>query len=348
VRLVPPLSFIDCAQYLQGKRLLPDGLTEEQELCVQLIHAATGGDADLITYAADRLSQMPSFSAPTVEDFVGTLHHQEGVVDVVRRRVASLSNGEEVLLSKILGYPYVRLSTREDTLAGLANRSLVQALELGGLVRVHRLEKGSLVLSPRSQTVFRVLSENPSCRKDGKPDASLVRNLMPPENPVSLSAWRLVAEIENALRNLAYAALAGPSQREAWRSAVGRVHSNSTDSRSKPLLAETIEQRRRQEEGGQHCSADASPDVAYLTVGDVSTLLTDADLYNTTYKHYFPKQHQLTTLLEDFNAIRRAVAHNRPVCVATVDRLRHLRDDVLSRVATRFEQTDIVSGDGND
>ena len=194
-----------------------------------------------------------------------------------------------------------------------------EALRLAGLVKIELL-KNKYLISPSCMCIDKVLRKYvlPLFKDDR--NAITAAEVLPTTSTVNLHAAPIIYEVENTLRNMIGYELLTNNIYSEWQDIL-------------PVkLRDTLQDRWRQEQGRTVLTATKAPTLAYIDIGELKELLLV--YYEKYFSRYFPKKEELQIWLEDLNAIRIAVAHNRAIPPETVDRLEHIRDDIMTRIGT--------------
>ncbi|MGH8605815.1 MAG: hypothetical protein ACREXR_24400 [Gammaproteobacteria bacterium] len=135
---------------------------------------------------------------------------------------------------------------------------------------------------------------------------------------LNTAAYRLVAQIENTIRNLI---VLSHSKQEDWKQRLELVIASAIKWRSKVRKHTTLE------------LADDSL-VYFLTTKHLKTILTDEseNIYSEAIRDVFPQMPELLNTIEQYRVIRDAVAHNQPLSLKTVKRLEDMCNDIEKRI----------------
>ena len=352
-------------------KLVSEPLDRFQEVCVDVLAEASGGDAFLLDYIISSLtSQHQRLEA--LESVFAQVPDSGEVVDEFRRRASRLGPGAwNALLSILLRQISCRLVGDPDA----------EDLRLAGFTTVHCIGNNQC-MAPASPLAERLLRQNWSLIAAGKPPVDPGHDLARPILALNTAAYRTVAEIENTLRNLVVLSL---NQTGDWHQQVAGVKTLPYDGgeishellglarkiqevclppteipapqppklpeaapESNPApeaapvakkpkqitLLEAAKNWRERNRTNTVLQLSHESLIYFFTSEGLASLLANEkqDIYARAVRPFFPSKHELATFLEHYVAIRAAVAHNQPISLSTLKRLQTMRDDLDRRI----------------
>lgn len=310
---------------------------------VELVEQYTGRDRDLVEVVASMSGRTQSVE--DIQRFLCGAHQADSVNRIIDRRLKGLSRDEEKVLRDITFYN-VRSTVGEHS-------SIPYQLMLKGLVTDLRLgEDGRFYWAASSPIVRRSLAGRYARLEGGAWQGS---DVLTNCHPVNVIASRLVAQIENLLRNAVVSWLAdaesdghplgGVQARKPGRDldvvnravravfdqlkALGRPLSDaekgqvrkqvveSLPTASSRTMLEVAEERRDYYDRTLHIDHIEAPLVAYLELGELEVILQS----DTRLKGLFTDREELTVLMRKVREIRNSVAHNAIIGVRTIGEL---------------------------
>lgn len=340
-----------------------------EDVCVDALSEVAGGDCFLIDYTIEMLRAQRL----RVEDFESVLSHvvEAGEVeDALILRTVRLGSRAWDILERIIRQQFVirperDLDVEDLRLAGLiavkptgTNRSLAVASTL--IERILR-EKWRRV-APSRPAVYRgadlarpIVALNTAAYCIVSQIENTLRNLV-------VLALSQPGEIDwtqrlNGVKTLANEGGEVPTEllglaRQIFKSlqpfaeiqpsesvvveADSKLNSVSVEKRPKQvtLIDAARNWRERQRSSTALALTHESLIYFFTTEGLASVLVNEKQqIYSTAVKSFFPNKHELTVLLEQYVAIRAAVAHNQPIGLVTLKRLETLRDDFEKRIS---------------
>lgn len=354
---VPPWCGEDVRDLLYERRFIAADPSEFDLVACEFIVEQTAGDEFLIRCAVDGLIAQSGDWTANIEQVLSELVSSHLVNDEIARRVGFLNENSKAELMKLLRVH--RLIRNYDSVE-------VDELWLAGLVQRRKLDgtKNFIqIAGPLINTVVRhVLLAEESTSLANPHDLCFERET------ISTAAYRSVAQIENLLRNLVVtswhaelgdrwsdnlnftktSSRGSDDEEHIVRFTMSHVRSEliamgfcSENDQSEPAAAEVgtnrvrqvsildsaLDWQKRQEE--HHGVELAHTNVMhFLTTESLEAVLCNKK--NGLHGENKPfKKEALMTALEEYRAIRSAVAHNQPIKLNTISRLEVLQRKFL-------------------
>ncbi|WP_027469536.1 hypothetical protein [Deefgea rivuli] len=355
VILAPNMNSSDVIKILIDEKLLARPSDIDMIACSFLIEQ-TAGDGYLIEKAIEYLKEKSGNWIDNLESVLQELSVAPDVIIEIKSRFNSLNEDSKIDLNKILRF--YKLVRNFDSID-------VECLWLSGLVVVQNIESSKKLIqiaSPLISTVLRNNSENIGLKNIAPADAICFER-----DAITSAAYRKVAQIENLLRNIVVSewffefgeewqkkinvakvpAFVGESEhklieftlqcvKEELRK-MGLVNSGTPEEESsvtlskrprsnvEPLLDSVLNWKKRQEEhhGVELLQCNI---MHFLTTENLEKLLLNKTHPFCGDDKPFNKPF-LTTALDEYRAIRSAVAHNQPIGLSALSRLDKLQKD---------------------
>lgn len=297
----------DILSRLSAAKLISDPPSHFDHVCADLLTEFSGGDEFILDYIISSLKAQ-HLHLEAVESILAQTAESGELADALKRRAKTLSaEAWEVLLS-ILNHQFASRPQRDVH---------AEDLRLAGLV-IARLAGTQNRLAISSPIVERILRDNWAYIATGQPHVYRGNDLARTGLALNTAAYRLVAQIENTIRNLI---VLSHSKQEDWKQRLELVIASAIKWRSKVQKHTTLE------------LADDSL-VYFLTTKHLKTILTDEseNIYSEAIRDVFPQMPELLNTIEQYRVIRDAVAHNQPLSLKTVKRLEDMCNDIEKRI----------------
>ena len=296
---------------LRARNLMTKAPDTASILCANTLLDLTAGDTELIECILGRFNAT-ALNASTLQKLISSLSEQLDLFDVVIQRVRDLPDAAKRLLVSIL--------LRGVTDVG-DDQEQAEDLQLRGLCEISHVKHHPLAKISSFCTDVMLRRKFSS---DLRSVTTLVQpgDLLPQSWSTNQQSFQILFEVENLLRNLVVS---------EYQKAQGAKYKwqDMLDAE----VRDTAECLKKQEKGRPALTRSDFPLSAYLDFGSLKEEICNQEKYDKFFKVYFPVHHEIQSWLESLNAIRIAVAHNRPISVETYDRLLHIRDDIITRVA---------------
>ncbi len=355
-----------------------------EEVCAEALSEVTGGDSFLLDYVIGAIR----VQRQRLEDFetiIGHVAEAGEVTDEIRKRADRLTPGAWAILDAVVRQQFITRPERDTD---------AEDLRLGGFVSARPIGQNKC-LSVASPLIEQVIRHQWSYYRQGLGEIYKGVDLARPVLALNTAAYRIVAQIENTLRNLVVLALNHPEVGD-WTKRLDGVKTlaydggeipnellglarqirelllpftesqcqepanvesvsipDATTASRKPKQSSLVETalswRARQQANIALSLSHESLIYFFTTEGLMSVLVNEKqEIYPKAVKPYFPNKHELTNLLEQYVAIRAAVAHNQPISLATLKRLETLRDDLEKRICqAQIERVESWSNGGH-
>ena len=349
ILFVPPWSISDVRKFLFEQRIIGTEHSNFEQVAIEFLLEQTAGDEYLIRHVVDDLSEKSGDWRENLEHILAELVSSTVVVAEINSRLRLLSTDAVIELKKLLRV-HKMVRSYESTAA--------EELWLSGLITLRKLDGTRnylYVASPLINTVVRniLLSQGITGVADPK-------NLCFDRHAISGAAYENVAVIENMLRNLVVS-LWHADLGEAW---INNLYTTKTSSRlweNEESLARNIMAIVKSElasSGVIANDANSSTSEANNENRQISVFESahewqgrqhvhhGVDLASTSIMHFLTtesleavlcnkktglhgegkifKKEALVSILEEYRAIRSAIAHNQPVKLNTVLRLEEI------------------------
>lgn len=342
-----------------------------EEVCLQVLAEASGGDAFILDHIISSLTTQ-RLRLEALESVFAQVPDSGEVVDEFRRRATRLGSGAWEILHAILHH---ELSCRP------IGDPDAEDLRLAGFITV-RSVGNQQCLAPASPLAERLLRQNWALIAPGKPPVDPGHDLARPTLALNIAAYRTVAEIENTLRNLVVLSLnrdrdwvqqvAGvktlahdggeishellglarkiqevclpptevPGQQPPPAEAALAEPNSTTEAlavakKAKQVtLLEAAQNWRERNRANTVLQLSHESLIYFFTTEGLASLLANEKqgIYAKAVRPFFPNKHELATFLEHYVAMRAAVAHNQPISLATLKRLETMRADLDRRI----------------
>lgn len=212
-----PRTVDDIRAKLRAAELISNPPSDHETTCADMLLEVTGGDAFLLDYIVDslvaqqyRLDRLESAIAQTIES--------AEVVDEFARRCTRLNSTSWRLLTAIANQQFVSVRYNDSDAEDLRLQGLVNTRVVGGL---------NICLSLRSVIVDALLRAKWPIWASDQPSIYDGKDLARPNVALNTAAYRLISQIETALRNLLVLSLSSDSH---WTVRIDQVKALARDS----------------------------------------------------------------------------------------------------------------------
>lgn len=340
----PSWSARDVLELISERRLIAAIPSEVDHVACKFLIEQTAGDEFLIRRAVENLCEQQGDWISNIEQVLNELVSAPDVIESIAQRIGSLEPIQKTELTKLLRVhhlvrDYESIDSEQLWLAGLVGRN-----RLGG-------GKQSIqIASPLVNTVVRHIIE-----KEKPGSLALPRDLCFEREAISTAAYHRVAQIENMLRNLVVSEWHA-EKGNLWFENLKGTKSPPRDEEEKEEIIKNVLSTLRSELGITSECSKAEPTTQAGSGRAQKTILDTAQNWQNRQResHAFELSHDnlmhfLTTgelvgvlvskknglhgigkpftkenlmaALDEYIAIRSAVAHNQPIKLSTISRL---------------------------
>lgn len=344
----PSWNAKDVLELISEHRLIAAAPSEADHVACNFLVEQTAGDEFLIRLAVEHLCEQQGDWISNIEQVLNELVSAPDVIESITQRIGSLAPSQKTELTKLL---------RVHRLVRDYESIDAEQLWLAGLVRRNRLGGGKQyiqIASPLVNTVVRHIFE-----KEEPGALALPRDLCFEREAISTAAYHRVAQIENMLRNLIVSEWHA-EKGNLWYENLKGIKSSPHDEEEKEIIKNVLSTIRTELGIASECSiAEPTTQVGsgraqktifdsavnwqnrqrenhafelshdnlmhFLTTGElVGVMESKKNGLHGTGKPF--TKENLMAALDEYIAIRSAVAHNQPIKLSTISRL-----DVLQR-----------------
>lgn len=277
------------------------------DVLVEMIMSHTAGDARFVDYLLQELQECPPPSGAAglwrLEHDLSGLATQGSLQDQIWEKVDGLPPAAIRILEATLRYQVIRMDEKDLACEILAIRGLLSSPEGPG---------GIINWKPASPVIASILRESWCSRFPDAPPFPPESEMIPIVLPVAAPAQALVTRIENTLRNLVLLSFSVNFEGHPLEQA---------PSINNELLYAKATLARDEDELAYDSRLFSRQLTSFLDTSEVFSLIVHGECYPEFFKAIFPDKGALLPRFEAFQAIRRAVAHNKVLSIKVLNDL---------------------------
>lgn len=340
----------DIINQLSEARLIPASPAYSDRVCAEMLMEFTGGDQSILDHIIDSLKTQGQ-GLDAFESALSQATESGELADVIKKRATLLSPASWKVLTSVLNNQFVSRKERDVD---------IEDLRLMGFVKTQLVGKQKLI-SIGAPFVERILRYQWNCIAGKKTLFYQGRDMAQISLALNTAAYHLTAKIENILRNVIVLSF------DDWTKELENVHvlslgnavTNSETTRvggdgptpaaqiaiqsegtpcefakkaQKVSVIESAKNWQNRQKQNTAVYKEEESLIYFLTTGDLKAILENIKIYNNVVKSIFPEKAELSTFLQQYLAIRSAVAHNQPISLMTLKRLETSCADLEKRI----------------